>query len=117
MQFNTLLITDISDGSTMHAFDTIAEGMYTAFRVTCYSDAAATTPVNASAGTALITATDDSFNYGSVQDAGDTDGLVDLTISDYDRPYMTGFIDGFKVTLSGVSGCAAIKVIAVTSKA
>ena len=62
--------------------------------------------VTPTAGTATITATDDNYNYGSV-----VNGVVDVTNSAYDRPRIGQSINGFKVTLSGVTGADSFSCI------
>lgn len=57
------------------------------------------TPITPSAGTAIVTATDDGFNYGTIEN-----GTIDVSVAQYDRPFLWGRIKKVKVNLSGVTG-------------
>ncbi len=114
MQITKLLITDMSDGDTIKKVNYIVDSFYTVFKVTCYSDVEGTIPVSALSGTAYITVADDDFNYGSIQSEAEVEGLVDLTLPDYNRPSLNGFMQSYKVTLANVTGCLSLRVVAIT---
>ena len=57
------------------------------------------TPLTPSAGTAIFTVTDDGFNYGTIEK-----GTIDVSVAEYDRPFLWGRIIKVKVNLNGVTG-------------
>lgn len=74
------------------------------FSVTLFSDEYQT-PVTPTAGTMTISVSDDGFNFGSV-----TNGTVDVTKSEYNRPTMTGYAKRVKATPAGVAGATHYQV-------
>ncbi|CAH9015757.1 conserved hypothetical protein [Vibrio phage 242E40-1] len=73
--------------------------------VTFFSDEYIT-PVTPTGGKVTFTATDDGFNYGTI-DAGE----VDATKSDYIRPNLSGRIQKIKALLEGVTGATHFRVV------
>lgn len=73
--------------------------------ITFYSDEYKT-PVTPSSGNATFTATDDGFNYGSVDS-----GVVDVTRPDYDRPNFSGRVSKVKLSLDSVVGATHFRAI------
>lgn len=77
--------------------------------ITFYTDDTYSTPVTPSAGTATVTATDDGFNFGSVNQ-----GIIDVSDPAYSRPDIIGFITQLNLNLSGVVGATHFKFKAVS---
>ena len=95
-----LVSTSVADGEyTTDATEDFDRGY---FALTFFDSAG--DPVRPTAGTATVTVTDDGFNYGTV-----TNGTVDLTLTEYDRPIFGGGITGFKVVLAGVTGAVSFE--------
>ncbi len=74
------------------------------FSVTCFSDEFQT-PVTPSAGTVVITVSDDGFNYGTV-----TNGTVNVTKEGYSRPTLFGYAKRVKAVPTGVAGATYYQV-------
>ena len=66
--------------------------------VTFYSDAYIT-PVTPSGGTITFTATDDGFNFGTIDS-----GTVNASNGAYTRPNLSGKIQKVKAVTSGITG-------------
>lgn len=64
------------------------------------------TPVTPTGGKATFTATDDGFNYGTVDS-----GEVDVTKPDYIRPNFAGRVSKVKVLLDAVQGATHFRAV------
>lgn len=67
--------------------------------VTLYDSANYDNPVNASAGILTITASEDNFNFGTVDN-----NVIDLTDPEYLRPSFRALVTNIRGTWSGVTG-------------
>lgn len=69
-----------------------------------YADAQLQNPVTPSAGTVTFTASEEGIRYGTL-----SNGTVDATIDDYDRPNWSGTVFRVKATTSGITGANYFK--------
>jgi len=69
--------------------------------VNFYTDATLTTLVTPSAGTLTFKASENGEQYGTI-----TDGTVDATLVEYDRPNFSGSVGNIQATASGIIGAA-----------
>lgn len=67
--------------------------------VTLYDDDTYTNAVNATAGTLTITATEDNFNFGTIDN-----NVIDLTTGAYTRPSFRAYVQDIKLEWAGVTG-------------
>ncbi len=67
--------------------------------VTLYDSDDYDTAVNASAGTLTVTASEDSFNFGSIDD-----NVIDLTVGTYTRPSFRSLVTDMNFVWAGVTG-------------
>lgn len=99
-----LIEAPVSDGEFISpSISQMLERSY--ISITFFSDEYIT-PVTPAAGTVTVTATDDGFNYGTIDK-----GTVDVTTPEYDRPNLSGRIQKLKATLAGVTGATHFRVI------
>ena len=98
-----LIEAPVSDGEfTSPSISQMFERAY--ISITFFSDEYIT-PVTPTGGKATFTATDDGFNYGTVDS-----GVVDVTNQQYDRPNYSGRVQKVKVVISGVTGATHFRI-------
>lgn len=97
MAIKTIYIKDtVQDKEFTKEFDTL--GFNGQLSVTFYSDEYQT-PIEPTAGSLEFKITDDQFEYGTVED-----GSISYPTDAYNRPTFFAACNGFKVTLSGITG-------------
>lgn len=84
----------------------MSEAFYYGFiSVTMYTNASMDTPVNPSAGTLTIIASEDNFNWGSLPD-----NVIDLTNPAYNRIGFAAPLTNIRGTFTGVVGATHYEV-------
>ena len=73
--------------------------------VTLYDSAAYDNAVNASAGTLTITASEDGFNFGSIDN-----NIIDLTDPAYERPSFRALVTDLNCVWAGVTGATHFEI-------
>jgi len=99
----------VADGDFLLS-DALGEKMSDSFTtgvvsVTMYTDDTFSTAVAATAGTLTVTATEDGFNFGTVDN-----NVVDLTVATYSRPSWYSRVNDLNFAWAGVTGATHFQI-------